>query len=322
MSDAHTIAVTGATGFIGYHLCRELARRGFAVRAIVRRADAANTSTFAIGALQDASDATLDEALAGVQALVHLAGRAHVLDERAGDPEAAYDQANREATDRLAAAAARAGVARFVLASSVKVNGEASAPGHAFRPDDVPAPLDAYGRSKLAAERALVARAAGTSTVALVLRLPLVYGPRVRGNFLRLLDAVGAEQRLPVGAIDNRRSLAYVGNVVDAIATVLAGPSLPQGVHFVADRECVSTPELVRALAQAMGERPRLVAVPVSWLRLAARVLGRTAEIERLTGSLEVDPSAFMAATGWTPLFTLAQGLAATAAWWRARHSI
>jgi UDP-glucose 4-epimerase len=156
----------------------------------------------------------------------------------------------------------------------------------------------------------------------IVLRLPLVYGPGVKANFAKLLDEVAAGHRLPLGAIRNRRSLLYVGNLVDAIVAALDAPVPPEGVHFVADAECPSVPELLVAAGAALGRPVHLFPVPVWLLRFGGRIAGQSAKVARLTGTLEVDTSSFAVATGWQPGCTLAEGLAETARWWRMRHSI
>ncbi len=322
---ADVVAVTGADGFIGRALCRYLAEAGRAVRGIVRTAPAhpvRGVDYVVLGELEDASEERVSVALAGARALVHLAGRAHVLRERARDPAAAYRSANVTATAHVAAAAVRGRIARFVFASTVKVNGEATVREHPFRPGDAPAPRDAYARSKVEAERVLLGACEGASTAPVILRLPLTYGPGVKGNFAALLDAVAAERTLPFGAIDNRRSLLYVGNLVEAIASALDAPNAVSGTHFVADAESVSTPQLVRAIADALEEPVHLVHAPVWLLRIGGALTGRAATIERLAGSLEVDTSSFRDATGWTPRHSLGDGLRATAMWWRTRHSI
>jgi nucleoside-diphosphate-sugar epimerase len=319
------VVVTGADGFVGRALCAQLAAASIPWRGLVRvarHAGVAHGDVVEVGDLATATDAQLDAALAGAEAVVHLAGRAHVLRETAADPLAAFRAANVVATERLARAAVRASVGRFVLASTVKVNGEATAPGRPFRPDDRPAPGDAYGVSKLEAERALAAICAGTALAPLVLRLPLVYGPGVKGNFLALFDEVARGRPLPLGLVRNRRSLLYVGNLADAIVTALRVEPAPRGVHFVADAESVAVPDLARAIGDALGMPARLWPIPVSMLRLAGALLGRQAAVRRLAGSLEVDASSFAAATGWRPRRSLQEGLAATAGWWRARHAI
>jgi UDP-glucose 4-epimerase len=325
MSDTGVVVVTGADGFIGRTLVAHFESAGRAYRAFVRRIDPArrvNPAARAVGDLAQAADSALDGLLVGVHAIVHLAGRAHILDETDPEPAAAFGSANVEATARLARAAVRAGVQRFVLASTVKVNGEVSAPGRPFNPADPPDPCDGYARSKANAERELGAICQGTSVSAIVLRLPLVYGPGVKGNFLALLDEVARARPLPLGAIRNRRSLLYVGNLVEAIDAALDARTPPVGVHYITDAESVSVPTLVTAVGKALGIPVRLKAVPLRLLAFAGQVTGRRALIERLVGTLEADPTSFIDATGWRPRHSLAEGLNATARWWRLRHSI
>lgn len=239
--------------------------------------------------------------LQGVFAVVHLAGRAHVMRERVRDVDATYKFANVDVTERVALAAVAAGVERFIFASTVKVNGESTTPGRRLRTGDAPAPQDAYARSKLAAERILAHVASGTSMITVNLRLPLVYGPGARGNFGRLVDAVASRRVLPLGAIDNRRSLLGIDNLLDALDVTLAERIAVSGTHFLADADSVSTPALVRAIAAALGVIPRLLPVPVPLLRVAGALCGRRAAIARLTESLEVDTTSFERATGWRP---------------------
>lgn len=319
------VIVTGADGFVGRALCAHWVRAGRPFRAVVRRRGSAAPLPprfVAIDDLAAATEAQLEALIADAAAIVHLAGRAHVMKEAANDPGAAYQAANVETTIRLACAAVRSGVERFVLASSIKVNGEASPPGRPFGPADVPAPADAYAVSKRDAERQLVAIAAGTGLTAVVLRLPLVYGPGVGANFLALLDAVARRRLLPLGAVVARRSLLYVGNLATAVDAALDAVPPPGGIHCLADAKSVTVPDLVRALAATLGVPPRLIAVPLPLLQLAGRLAGRGAAVSRLTTALEVDTTSFRAATGWSPAVTLDQGLADTAGWWRNRHSL
>ena len=296
---APLIAVTGAAGFIGHAFCERAWSTGRAVRTFAR-APLHGSSDDVVVDLAHASNTALAQSLAGVATVVHLAGRAHIRGETGAQFDAVYHEANATATRRLAQAALTAGVRRFVFASTVKVNGEATLPGRPFRRDDAPAPQDAYARSKAAAEAALVESAAGTPMDVVVLRLPLVYGPGARGNFRTLVDAVRRRRWLPVGAIDNRRALLGIDNLLDAFDAVIDAPAA-RGVHFVADAHSVSTPDLVRAIAAALHVEPRIASVPVPLLRLAGALCGRRDAIARLTGSLEVDTSSLIAATGWRP---------------------
>jgi nucleoside-diphosphate-sugar epimerase len=296
------IAVTGADGFIGAAYCRRLVARGQPVRRLVQTRPAAESSGEVVALdLGRANAAQLARALDGAFAVVHLAGRVHVMKETAPDADAAYKFANVDVTERVALAAVAAGARRFVFASTVKVNGEATLPGKPFRPGDAPSPHDAYARSKLVAERTLAQVTSGTSMLATNLRLPLVYGPGARGNFRRLVDAIAARRFLPLGAIENRRSLVGLDNLLDAFDAVIDAPAAPLGTHFVADAQSVSTPAHVRAIASALGVAPRLIPVPVSTLRLAGALTGRGEAVARLIDSLEVDTTSLSRATGWKP---------------------
>jgi nucleoside-diphosphate-sugar epimerase len=323
MSDP--IVVTGADGFIGRALVAHFASTGREHRALVRHHDDSRPPKPGVHVVDDLAtvpDAELDVILGGARAIVHLAGRAHVLDETSPDPAAAFASANVTATARLAHAAVLAGIERFVFASTVKVNGEASVPGRPFTRDDEPDPRDDYARSKLDAERQLAEICDGAAMAPIVLRLPLVYGPGVKGNFAALLDEVARAVSLPLGAIRNRRSLLYVGNLVDAIDAALDTPSPPTGVHFVTDAESVSVPALVTAVGKALGNPVRLKTVPVRLLQFAGQITGRKALVDRLLGTLEADPTSFRDATGWQPRYALADGLEVTARWWKLHHSI
>ena len=309
------VVVTGASGFIGIALAARLRAVGCPLIGAVREVQAGMPGDLQpVGDLARAPDDLLDDLVSGAYAVVHLAGRAHVMRETVADPEAAYRLANAETTARLARASVRAGVRRFVLASSVKAAGEASRPGRPLAPGDPPHPEDAYGRSKLAAERELLGIASGTPMAAVALRLPLVYGRHARGNFARLVAAVRARRPLPFASIDNRRSLLYLGNLLDAIEALLDVPRMPTGVHYVADAESVATPDLVRAIARAWRVEPRLAAVPLPLLRAAGLLVGRGAAVARLAGSLEVDTTSLREGTGWAPRWSLDAALAEVAA--------
>jgi nucleoside-diphosphate-sugar epimerase len=301
MSHSGIVVVTGAAGFIGRALAADLARREFGVRAVVREPRSGDPpDAIALGDLALADDVALGTTLAGAFAVVHLAGRAHAMSGAADDDDA-YRRANIVATERLARAAVRAHVSRLVLASSVKVSGETTAPGCPFRPDDPPAPMDAYARSKRDAEKTLFEVTRDSPTAPIVLRLPLTYGIGARGNFARLVAAVAAGQALPLGSIDNRRSLLSLGNLERAIVAVLTAPTPPSGVHFVADATSVSTPELVHAIGVALRRPARIHALPVPLLKLAGALSGRGAAVARLVSSLEVDTSSLVESTDWRP---------------------
>jgi len=316
------IVVTGADGFVGTEVCGHLRGARKHVRGLVRRitpGTAGRADYLAVGDLAVATDTALDRALAGARAVVHLAGRAHVMRERAPDPVLAYHAANVVASERLFRAAQRTGVPRFVYVSTIKVNGETTG-SEPFRDGDTPNPEDLYARSKWETEQALRALASDGGVALTVLRPPLVYGPHVRGNFLELWRAVARGVPLPLGLIGNRRQLLYVGNLAHAIAALVDAPAPVPGTFVIADLDAVSTPELARRMAGAMGKRVLLLPVPAPFITAAATATGRAAVASRVIGSLEIDASALAARIGPLP-FSLDDGLAATAAWWRARPS-
>ena len=308
------VIITGATGFIGAALCEHLRARGRPLVGTVRQMSKQLAADLQpTGDLAQLADAALEDIVGGADAVVHLAGRAHVMVEAERNASRVYHEANAVLTERLVAAAARSGVRRFVLASSVKVNGERTRPGRPFRPEDPPNPQDAYARSKLAAERALFETATGTTLSAVALRFPLVYGRNAKGNFVRLVEAVVSGRRLPLASIRNRRSLLYVGNLVEAIEAAIDAPASLSGAHFVADAEAVSTPDLVRAIAVAYKVRSRMIRVPVPLLRAAGLAAGRSSVVARLTDSLEVDTASFRTQTRWSPRWSLDAALSRTA---------
>ena len=211
--------------------------------------------------------------------------------------------------------AAASGVKRLVFMSSIKVNGERTS-GHPFTETDAPLPEDAYGISKWEAEQALGRIAHQTGLEIVVLRSPLVYGPGVKGNFLRLMALVVRGYPLPLASIHNRRSLIYVGNLVDAIIACLEQSAAAGKTYLVSDGEDISTPELIRAIASVLGIRAKLFPCPATFLTIGAALLGKSREVDRLIGSLQVDSSRIRAELAWQPRISLAQGLEQTAQWY------
>ena len=306
---ASRVLVTGANGLIGRALVAGLLRRRTTVTAAVRREAAfpPGVSVVRFGDLGPETD--WREALAGCDVVVHLAARVHVMREGVVDPLTAYREVNVAGTLALAQQAAAAGAKRFIFISSVKVNGEGTRPGQPFRETDVPAPVDPYGVSKLEAEQALLALAASTGIEVVVIRSPLVYGPGVRANFAALMRAVARGVPLPLGAVKNRRSLVAVDNLVDLINTCVEHPAAANEIFFVSDGEDLSTPELVRRLAHAMGRPARLFPMPASVLMAGAMLLGKREVAQRLLGSLQVDISKARSLLGWTPPVNVDEGL-------------
>ncbi|MGA8006998.1 MAG: NAD-dependent epimerase/dehydratase family protein [Burkholderiales bacterium] len=301
------IVVTGASGFVGRAVVERLSGAGHRVRALVREVAAAppfreGVEVLACGDL--ARSWLWQQALEGAGALVHLAAIAH----RSFRDEQRMREVNFVAARNAAQAAATAG-ARFVFLSSVKVLGEETSSAHPFGADDRPAPPDAYGRAKADAESALPG-IAGLDYV--VLRPPLVYGPGVKANFLSLMRAIARGMPLPLASIANARSMIYVGNLADAVALCVEAPAAAGRTYLVADGVPVSTPQLCRALGEALGHYPRLFAFPPG-------VLEWLPSLRRLSRSLVVDDSAIRRELGWTPPFTFEQGLRATAEWYLAQ---
>jgi nucleoside-diphosphate-sugar epimerase len=305
------ILITGATGFVGSALIPALQGR-HEIRAATRRAPIGSASGIAWHAVGEIGPETdWSQALRDVDAIVHLA--AHVHRPAGGADPDEFHRINGAGTRRLAEAARSAGVPRIVFLSSVKVNGEATG-REPFREDDVPRPEGPYAQSKWAAEQALAQISASGGPATIILRPPLVYGPGAKANFRALLRLCRLGLPLPLGAVDNRRSLLYLGNLVAAIERVLAEP-VGGGcrTYLVRDGEDLSTAELVRRLGTALDRPAHLVKVPESWLRLALRAIGRGGAADRLLGSLTVDDSRFCRDFAWRPPFTVAQGLAVTA---------
>ena len=309
-----SVLVTGAAGFVGRALCPALGAAGHQISVTVRRPE----TTVALGQVQTrpardvGPETDWRDSLAGIEAVVHLAARAHV-NKTSPDETDLHRRINAKGAVRLAEQAAAAGVRRLIFLSTVKVNGEASGEVP-FRESDPPAPADAYGRSKWEAEQGLAEVAARTGILVVVLRPPLVYGPHVKGNFLTLLEVCRKAPPLPLASVANRRSLIYLGNLVDAILSCLTHPQ-PRGTYVVRDGEDVSTPELIRRVATALGRPARLFPMPAPMVRLAGRLTGNSDAVSRLVDTLVVDDGRIRRDLGWAPPFTMREGLAHTAAW-------
>lgn len=291
------VLVTGANGFVGQALCRVLQQRGIAVRAAVRAASAPDQ--YAVGAIDGSTD--WRAALYGCHAVIHLAARVHVMGDASSNPLAEYRTVNVEGSMQLARHAHAAGVRRFVYVSSIKANGEATH-GRPFRCDDVPAPVDPYGLSKLEAEQALLAYGAQCGLEIVIVRPPLVYGPGVKANFYNLLRLVKLGVPLPFGSIENRRSIVAVDNLVDLLILCADHPAAPGHTFLVSDGEDVSIGALVTMIGRALGKRVLLLPVPMSLMAGAARLAGKAASVERLFGSLQVDIGPTREVLQWAPV--------------------
>jgi UDP-glucose 4-epimerase len=304
------VLITGANGFVGNALWRRLdAEPGIQAVGSVRSSAAAGRHPrwSAVGELTAATD--WSALVAGVDVVVHTAARVHVLDDAAADPLAEFQRVNVQGTLRLARQASAAGVGRFVFVSSVKVNGESTPSGRPFTADDRPAPLDAYGVSKHEAERALRELASQTGMELVIVRPPLVYGPGVKANFAAMMRWLGRGMPLPLGAVDNRRSLVALDNLVDLLATCLRHPAAAGQTFLVSDGEDVSTTQLLRRMGAALGRPARLLPVPPSWLEWGAARIGKGDVARRLCGSLQVDITKTRDLLGWRPPLSLDEGL-------------
>jgi UDP-glucose 4-epimerase len=304
--------VTGATGFVGRAVLERLAEDGASVRVAVRARVDAPLDQVVVPSIDARTD--WRGALEGSDVVIHLAARVHQLRDAASAREA-YDATNAAGTLALAEAAAAAGVRRFVFVSTVKVHGENR--GVAFDEGDVPVPSDPYGVSKLRAERLLAELEQRSDLEVVVLRPPLVYGPGVKANFLRLVKLVDKGWPLPFASFRNSRSLLGVRNLADALCSSATNAAASGRTFLVSDGEDVSTPELIRRIAAQLGKRARLVPFPVSWMSAAARKLGRMYEFERMAGDMVVDSRRIRRVLGWAPRWTMDDELAETIAWYR-----
>lgn len=308
------ILVTGANGFVGRSLCAALTHSGRTVVAATRHTlpnSAPNISNFQIGTL--ATDADWQHGLQGCDAVVHLAARVHVMADKATDPLTEFRRVNVNGALNLAHQAAKAGVRRFVYLSSIKVNGEQTLPGRPFAEQDVPAPLDPYGVSKYEAEEGLRKLAQQTGMEVVIIRPPLVYGPGVKANFLNMMRWLHRGMPLPFGAINNRRSLVALDNLVDLIITCIKHPAAANQTFLVSDGEDLSTTELLRRMAAALNVPARLLPVPQKLLEMGFRMAGKSDLAQRLCGSLQVDITKACAMLDWKPLISVDEGLRRTA---------
>ncbi len=253
--------------------------------------------------------------------VVHLAAHVHRIGKRRGVDTQAYKYVNVEVTKALARAAVRAGVRRMVFLSSAKVNGESTSGSRRFSEHDSPQPRGAYAVSKLEAEKVLFDISHQTGLEVTVLRPPLVYGPGVKANFLALMHIVNSGLPMPLASINNRRSLIYVENLVDAIVASVDRPEANQQIFLVSDGEDFATPALVRAICSALERPARLFPCPVSALRIFGKAIGWSSAIERLVSSLVVDSSHIHATLGWRPPFSAQAGLEATVSWYKRDRS-
>jgi nucleoside-diphosphate-sugar epimerase len=309
------ILVTGANGFVGKALCQSLMDLDYSLTAVVRnRRVLDETNTVSVGEIGPTTNWTA--VLAGIDVVIHLAAQVHVMQDNIADSMSAYREVNTLGTLHLAEQAAALGVKRFIFLSTVKVNGESTLDSHAFKETHIPYPEDAYAVSKWEAEQGLLALAERTGIEVVIIRPPLVYGSGVKANFANMLKMVQNVYCLPLGGIGNRRSLVYLGNLVNLIVLCIHHPEAKNQVFFVSDDEDISTTELLKMCAAALGVNLRLFNLPEQWVAMAAKLLGKQAITQRLYGSLQVDISKVKRILGWSPPFSLAEGIQQTAFDW------
>nr|WP_310334071.1 SDR family oxidoreductase [Pseudomonas corrugata] len=309
------VLLTGASGFVGAAVQAHLLDdQRFVLRSVYRQVPVqvpAGLQLCQMPGLELGADWQVP--LEGVEVVIHCAARVHVMNESEADPLVAFRRANVQGTLRLAEQAAQSGVRRFIYLSSIKVNGEGTLPGRPYMADDQPAPLDPYGVSKLEAEQGLQALAAKTGMEVVIIRPVLVYGPGVKANFRSMMGWLNRGVPLPLGAITNKRSLVALDNLVDLIVTCIQHPAAANQVFLVSDDEDLSTSELLRRMARALGRPARLLPLPMWLLSSTAELLGKKALSQRLCGSLQVDIEKTKTLLDWTPAIGVDGALVKTA---------
>ena len=310
------LLITGANGFVGRALCTQ-AVSNFFIKGVVRSQQSLPSDVKTV--LIDTIDGNTDwrDALQGINVIVHLAARVHVMHDHTNDPLQEFRKVNVDGTVNLAKQAALAGVKRFVFISSIKVNGESTPLGQPFQADDLPLPVDAYGLSKYEAENALKQLASETGMEVVIIRPPLVYGVGVKANFYSMMRWLDKGIPLPLGAIHNQRSLVALDNLVDLIITCIDHPAAANQIFLVSDGEDLSTSELLHHTAIALDKSAKLLPVPVWLLQMAASLLGKRAVAQRLCSSLQLDITKTRQLLNWTPLVSVDDALHKTAQYYR-----
>lgn len=313
------ILMTGATGFIGQAVFLNLrADSDFQKIAVSVRDKERHWPSgilpFVTGDLTAHTD--WSSALEDVSVVLHCAARVHVMADKSSSPIDEYRKTNVEGTLNLARQAGATGVRRFVFISSIKVNGEGTKTGDSFSADNSPAPLDPYGVSKMEAEQGLREIAAKTGMEVVIIRPPLVYGPGVKANFQAMMRWLSRGVPLPLGAINNKRSLVALDNLVDLIVTCIDHPAAANQTFLVSDGEDLSTTQLLRRMGQAMGKPARLIPVPPALLKAGAALVGKPELAQRLCGSLQVDIAKTRELLGWSPPISVDEGLRRAAGGW------
>ncbi|MDQ5767552.1 UDP-glucose 4-epimerase family protein [Thiothrix subterranea] len=308
------LLITGSSGFIGSSLLLSLkSTRTYSITTVIRNKknqDGVEDRSIVMNTIDQDSD--WSETLFGINTVIHLAARAHILNDQVSNPLAAFRETNTYATLNLAQQAANAGVRRFIFISSIGVNGNQT---HTkpFAADDLPTPAEPYAISKHEAEIGLRQIAAETGMEVVIIRPPLVYGANAPGNFGQLIKTVARGIPLPLGSIHNQRSLVALPNLIDLITTCIDHPAAANQTFLVSDGEDLSTTELLQRLSRALGKPARLLPIPQSWLETALTLVGKRAIAQRLCGNLQVDISKTRDLLGWTPPVSVDEALRQTA---------
>jgi nucleoside-diphosphate-sugar epimerase len=310
----NSLLVTGGTGFLGQALLHKLlnAGRGPLIAAVRQKKTNLPCEVKVEWVSEFGSTTDLTACLQEVGVVIHCAARVHVMKDETNDPLLEYRRDNVQGTLALAEQALKAGVRRFIYISSIKVNGEQTASNIPFHAEDIPAPEDDYGISKLEAEQGLVALARNTSMDMVIIRPPLVYGPGVKGNFATMVHLLRKGIPLPFGAVHNKRSMVALENLVDFIALCAdldRSPRAANEVFLISDGEDISTTDLLRKVAKAYEVAPCLLPVPASWISALLRLLGMRTMADRLLGSLIVDSSKAQDLLGWKPVVSMGEQL-------------
>ena len=313
------VLVTGASGFVAKSLIANLKSHGVTVVGAGRKLTQSKADVFFV--IPDiTSPEAWRKALTDCEVVIHLLARVHVMSEFADDPMDEYRRVNVQGTERLARSSAASGVKRLVYVSTIKVNGEETLESKSYSELDAPSPRDAYGMSKWEAEQALHRVSKETGLEVVIVRPPLVYGAGVKANFAQMLNFVSRCTPLPLASVKNRRDMVYVGNLVDVLILCTMHPKAAGQTYLVSDGVSVSTPELICMLAKALGRRCFVFPFPIFVIKFIASLFGKSAAVDRLTQSLQIDDSKIRNELGWKPPFTMVQGLQATADWYMGRY--
>ena len=323
LSPNKSLFVTGASGFVGKALLPKLLAKGFLVRALIRKHGFYTSPKIDYIKINDLAEIKdLTQSLLEVDVVIHLAARVHVMSENIESPLDEYRRVNVQQTINLARHAANLGVKRFIFISSAKVNGELTRVNKPFRPDDQPNPRDPYSISKMEAEDALIRLSRETDMEIVIIRPPIIYGPGVKANFLRLIKIIDKGIPLPFGSVQNFRSMIFIDNLLDLIIRVIDHPDAAGEILLVSDDEDVSTKCLINHLSHELGRKARLIRFPERLLSLLFKVLGKSDIYNRLIGSFQLDIKRTKEKIGWNPPVNFEQAIKITIKSYRKEPSL